>query len=307
MLAPAIALLAGSFAGCGDDETTATNTTSTTTPAVTTTEQPTTTTEATTTTSTTVPETATTTAPSTTTTTPPTTTTTTTTPPTTTTTTTQPPRPSLLERGDRGADVEAVQARLDALAYWVGPVDGIFGMLTEQAVYAFQKVNGLAVDGVVGPRTRAALEDPAPYVPESRAGDVMEVDKSLQVLVHVVDGRVDEIWNTSTGTENPYTYNGEQYVADTPPGRHDVYRQVNGVREAALGDLYRPKYFHRDGIAIHGYGSVPPEPVSHGCVRVTRAGMDHIWATGMAPIGSVVLVHGTTPETTNAGSGPFAG
>ena len=98
-------------------------------------------------------------------------------------------------------------------------------------------------------------------------------------------------WNTSTGTEEPYTYDGERYLADTPPGRWEVYRQVDGIREGALGRLYRPKYFHTDGIAVHGYPSVPPYPASHGCVRVTNPAIDWIWENDVMPIGVDVWVY----------------
>ena len=36
-------------------------------------------------------------------------------------------------------------------------VDGKLGPKTEQAIKAFQKANGLQVDGIVGPETKAAL------------------------------------------------------------------------------------------------------------------------------------------------------
>jgi len=61
--------------------------------------------------------------------------------------------------------------------------------------------------------------------------------------------------------------------------------------------LYRPRYFTNAGHAIHGYTSVPPYPASHGCVRVTNAAMDYIWANNLAPIGSSVVVYGTSPGT----------
>ena len=60
-----------------------------------------------------------------------------------------------------------LQRRLGALHYDVGPVDGGLGSQTLHAVVAFQKVNGLARDGVVGPRTWAAL---APRGRRGRAG-----------------------------------------------------------------------------------------------------------------------------------------
>lgn len=192
--------------------------------------------------------------------------------------------------------MEQFQGRLRDLGYWVGPVDGVYGTLTEQAVYAFQKVNGLTVDGISGPEVRAALDSPVPASPRSTAGLVWEVDKARQVLMMVRDGDPVWIWNTSTGTEEPYTFQGRQLLADTPPGHHTIDWQVDGWRDGALGRMWRPKYFHPDGIAIHGYRSVPPQAASHGCVRVTMAAMDHIWTQDLAPVGTAVWVYGETPR-----------
>ncbi len=66
----------------------------------------------------------------------------------------------MLRRGDRGARVFALQRRLRDLGYDPGPVDGVFGPRTEAAVRTFQRDAGLVPDGIVGRRTRAALESP---------------------------------------------------------------------------------------------------------------------------------------------------
>jgi hypothetical protein len=50
-----------------------------------------------------------------------------------------------------------VQSALAALGYDPGPVDGVMGPRTRAAVMAFQRSAGLVVDGVVGPATRGAL------------------------------------------------------------------------------------------------------------------------------------------------------
>ena len=48
---------------------------------------------------------------------------------------------------------ERIQARLQQLA-----ADGHYGPATEAAVMAFQQQNDLAVDGIAGPDTLAALQ-----------------------------------------------------------------------------------------------------------------------------------------------------
>ena len=59
--------------------------------------------------------------------------------------------------GSRGDAVRRLQELLNALGYDCGSVDGIFGSKTKAAVLAFQKANGLGVDGIVGPLTWAKL------------------------------------------------------------------------------------------------------------------------------------------------------
>ncbi len=62
-----------------------------------------------------------------------------------------------LRRGNKSENVRQLQLRLTQLGYELGTVDGSFGAKTEQAVRAFQKKAGLAVDGVCGPQTLAEL------------------------------------------------------------------------------------------------------------------------------------------------------
>ncbi len=65
---------------------------------------------------------------------------------------------SLLRLGSRGQEVTALQQNLLDLGFNPGPVDGIFGMLTEKGVKDFQWAHGLAVDGICGPITYDALK-----------------------------------------------------------------------------------------------------------------------------------------------------
>jgi N-acetylmuramoyl-L-alanine amidase len=98
------------------------------------------------------------------------------------------------------------------------------------------------------------------------------------------------VLHTSTGTFEPYTHEGREHLADTPAGIWRVTWAHDGWREGALGRLYRPRYVHHDGIAVHGYPSVPDHPASHGCARVSNAAMDVVWREDPMPLGSTVLV-----------------
>lgn len=62
----------------------------------------------------------------------------------------------VLRRGDKNASVTLLQTKLNAAGYQVG-TDGDFGPGTDAAVKQFQAAKGLTADGIVGPRTWAAL------------------------------------------------------------------------------------------------------------------------------------------------------
>jgi hypothetical protein len=104
-----------------------------------------------------------------------------------------PPSLQDIRLGDHGPAVAAWQKRLQELGFSPGNVDGHFGLRTDTATRALQRVHGLTVDGIVGTRTRdAAASVPAP-LPVPTAFEVPRVrtplsESDLTVTLH--DGHV---------------------------------------------------------------------------------------------------------------------
>jgi peptidoglycan hydrolase-like protein with peptidoglycan-binding domain len=61
------------------------------------------------------------------------------------------------QQASGSASVRVLQRRLTGLGFAPGPIDGRYGPLTTQAVERFQSASGLPADGIVGPRSLAAL------------------------------------------------------------------------------------------------------------------------------------------------------
>ncbi len=173
-----------------------------------------------------------------------------------------------LRYGSRGTAVVTLQRRLATLHYDVGGVDGIFGSNTLHAVYAFQKVQRIGVDGIVGPVTWAKL--PSPTVPKPRhtqTASAVEINLTLRVVHLTKAGVVTRILDASPGKQS----------TPTPTGAFHIYRRIDGWRQSSLGLLWRPNYFY-GGYALHGSTSVPTYAASHGCVRVTVPAMNRAWS-----------------------------
>jgi hypothetical protein len=198
-----------------------------------------------------------------------------------------------LRSGMTGPDVRALQRRLTALHYDVAGITGEFDYDTLHAVVAFQKLNRLDRDGVVGLDVWRALDDPhKPRLrhPTDASAAGVEVDLTHQVLLFAVNGRLRRILDTSTGGGYYYTgSDGTQQQAITPTGHFHVVYKRDGWVTSDLGTLYRPAYFNYSGYAIHGEDQVPSYPASHGCVRITVPAMDRMNAK--LPVGLSVWIY----------------
>lgn len=95
-----------------------------------------------------------------------------------------------LKKGCTGNDVLELQKKLQAVGYYLdGSLDGIFANVTDRAVRAFQKANGLTVDGIYGPKTRAALEAKLDAIRGNKKNKVKGKKTGLGGVVSVEMGR----------------------------------------------------------------------------------------------------------------------
>jgi lipoprotein-anchoring transpeptidase ErfK/SrfK len=183
------------------------------------------------------------------------------------------PPKGILTLGMHGTAVRNLQARLAALKYYPGPVDGQFGLDTLEAVWAFKEVQGLIInsanqDQVSHAAERALVHPRAPKALVPRGGSMrIEVNMGDEVLVLYKNNKVDLISHVSTGAG---CLPGQGCGWDTPTGNYHALSFDRGWVTVPLGEMYNPVFFIGTLFAIHGEwdSSVPWYPDSHGCVRI---------------------------------------
>ena len=84
--------------------------------------------------------------------------------------------------GRSGEEVKKLQTALNELGYDIS-ADGKFGKATYQAVMAFQKAEGIRIDGIIGEETIAALE--------KATGTTVELTADVDELSKTCDGFID--------------------------------------------------------------------------------------------------------------------
>ncbi len=197
--------------------------------------------------------------------------------------------------GSSGWYVQQFQIALAASGYWLGAVDGQFGELTQQAVWALQKTHRLPRTGKID----QALWDSGlarVRATSTLKQDGIEIDLARQLLLVVKGGIVQLALNTSTGSGERFRYGSGWATAVTPKGTFTVYRKsvqetsTNPWVTAELGTMYKPRYFDSRGYAVHGSTSIPPYPASHGCARVSTRAQNYLLATGRLNMGATVRI-----------------
>ncbi|MFK7919846.1 MAG: peptidoglycan-binding protein [Ilumatobacter sp.] len=237
------------------------------------------------------------------------------------------PLSQTLSQGMANDDVRVAQERLTELGFDPGPTDGIFGLMTTQAVWAFEKlVLGTPRTEATGRIDQAAWQqlmsnvDIAPRRSTNGQADHTEVYLPEQVMIVFQQDEPVVISHISTGELDPNgrpaeycetaTYDTDEQgreleepvtkavcaLAKTPGGVFTYQRKVEGKRVSPLGGMWNPVYFNY-GIAVHGALNVPLEPASHGCVRIPMHVSDYFQTT--MSIGDRILVWNGVDEPEN--------
>ncbi len=205
--------------------------------------------------------------------------------------------PQGLGPGDRGPQVKALEDLLAALKYGVHTLDDAYDNDTADSVVAFQKAAGL-------PRTGRATQDVVDALAVARPPDPLvagggatrvEIDLPRQILLLYQNDALSRVFPVSTASGKRFCHGGRCRTAVTPAGSYRVGYRIPGWRKSPLGRMYKPVYYMVGiGIAIHGYHQVPPEPASHGCVRIPMKAAE--WFPDQVPDGTpVYVIDGKTP------------
>lgn len=193
-------------------------------------------------------------------------------------------------RGDRGKEVEELQALLVAQGYLLDTADGVFGNNTEYAVLVFQKEHGLTPDGRVGKETmRALLENQNKFEKQEASQNTRNVkvrfgDRGRQieeVQLKLVDsgfspGAVDGVFGNGTkealqrfqqhhglpvtGTVDEKTWS----KLATKRGKPTSYKKTLNMEASAYSSYESGSYTARGNALRRGYVSVDPNVIPLG-------------------------------------------
>src|SRR3982751_2401874 len=130
----------------------------------------------------------------------------------------------------------------------------------------------------------------------AQAAVQITIDKSTPQMLVEKDGRALYHWPVSTGRSG----------FDTPSGKFKAFRMEKDHFSKEWDDAPMPFsiFFTQKGHAIHGYLDTKNigRPASHGCVRLTKANAEKLYALVQEDgvLNTTVILTGTTPSAAPA-------
>lgn len=165
-----------------------------------------------------------------------------------------------LSKGDQGDDVEEMQKMLIACGYSCGKAgaDGSFGNATESALEKMQKEHGLTVDGIYGPKSKAALE--ALYKKKEEEKKKREEQEKAAQTAQPVTTKGKEInifYPGYTRTSSPDDRQGAGCVWHDQDGHAiviDAYEKNSAAAKRLVQYLVDNKLYTIDFVGTHAHG-----------------------------------------------------
>jgi peptidoglycan hydrolase-like protein with peptidoglycan-binding domain len=124
-------------------------------------------------------------------------------------------------------DVRDLQQALKALDHDPGPIDGVFGARTTNAVKAFQQAKEIAVDGIVGRVTWINIDEADQSEPVLRLG-------SSGLPVRRLQSRMTAVGFDTGGVDGRFNQKTETAVKDLQQRAHPAVDGVVGPRTWAV-------------------------------------------------------------------------
>ncbi len=173
--------------------------------------------------------------------------------------------------GTRADGLQEAQRLLADLGYPVGSVDGVDGAQTRRALCTWRRLEDRPVSRApLQPGEVDALRATS-GLPAAGPGRGVTVDNTCQAVYYRQGGAWLQVHRASTGSDGLPSA-GSYQIQRTRAGWH-----TSTLYPSATPNMYNTLYFH-GAIAIHGSNHVPPHPASAGCVRVTPAAADQLFA-----------------------------
>ncbi len=189
----------------------------------------------------------------------------------------------------KGQDVAMLQERLSRLGYYPWKPDGVFGLLTMEALRAFQKAHRLRVDAIAGKEVFAVLES-GQALPEvshvvSRSDTLSSIARTHGVPVELI--------LRANGLDGAHVREGQCLVIpvsrvigycagpEDPDASYESFERHLGLVSAVA-----PRWFHLDAD-----GSVSGEPARRLVALASLGGVavHPVVSDGAGPDGSAVL------------------
>lgn len=196
---------------------------------------------------------------------------------------------SYLSAGSQGQAVRDLQAKLNQVQKPVPllVVDGIFGVKTAAAVRAFQTKSAPPADGIVGPKTQAALDAARPGPPSP------PLNYTVPAFVHIAQDKTMSCWFASAQMLIQWKRKRTQMTDQRHPDPSEtdkwskLYTDNTGITNGRIRDFARDM----------GFAYVPPMSPTPEAILGWLRSFGPLWVNGVKHITVIAGIRGPREDT----------